>query len=139
WIDMQVSEATGMTKDKVTATKEKDFRLDERQGLNQVQAALAIYYDNLISYATRWIETELRRVNVDEGLVVPVIITGGTSSPKGFVEQFEKELRKAQLPFEISVVKAAKSNLFTVSLGALVGARVYEAENPPSKATAVAQ
>jgi hypothetical protein len=128
WIDMQVTEATGQTKDKVTVEKEKKFRMDTREGLNQVQAALAIYYDALLDYATRWIESELRRVNIDEGVVVPVVITGGTSSPVGFVEAFEQRLRKAKLPFEIGVVRGGKSSLYTVSLGALVAARVKEAE-----------
>lgn len=136
WIDMQVSEATGITKDKVTAIKEKDFKLDRREGLNPTQAALAIYYDNLITYATMHIENELKRVNVDEGLNIPIVITGGTSSPSGFVEAFEKRLRAAQLPFDISDVRRSKSNLFTISLGALVGARAYEAELAESKAPA---
>lgn len=136
WIDTQVSEATGLTKDKVTSIKEKDFRLDKRDGLNQVQAALAIYYDNLIDYSVKWIETELRRVNVDEGMKVPVIITGGTSSPKGYVESYEKRLRQAQLPFEITTVRPANSNLFTISMGALVGARVHEAEMAEGKIAA---
>lgn len=128
WIDMQVCEATGQTKDKVTVEKEKHFRMDKREGLNQVQAALAIYYDNLLDYATRWIENELRRVNVDEGLVVPVVITGGTSSPPGFVQAFERRLRAAKLPFGVGGVRGGASNLFTVSLGCLVAARVKEAE-----------
>lgn len=128
WIDLQVSEATGQTKDKVTAQKEKDFRLDKREGLNNIQAALAIYYDNLISYSANWVENELRRVNVDEGLNIPVVITGGTSTPPGFVEQYETILRTKSLPFEIKEVRRSNSSLFTVSLGALVGARAYEAE-----------
>src|SRR5688572_20916715 len=128
WIDLQVTEATGQTKDKVTVEKEKHFRMDKREGLNQVQAALAIYYDALLDYATRWMENELRRVNMDEGVVVPVVITGGTSSPPGFVQGFEQRLRKAKFPFEVGTVRAGNSNLYTVSLGALVAARVKEAE-----------
>jgi hypothetical protein len=136
WIDHNVSEATGQTKDKVTAQKEKDFRLDNRTNLNAIQAALAIYYDNLITYATMHIENELRRVNVDEGLRVPVVITGGTSSPPGYVEAFEKALRSKALPFEITEVRRSRNNLFTISLGALVGARTYEAEQKEETQTA---
>ena len=136
WIDQNVSEATGVTKDKVTAIKEKEFRLDKREGLNQVQGALAIYYDNLINYSVLHIENELRRVNVDEGMVIPIVITGGTSSPPGFVDAYEKRLRAANLPFDIKGVRAANSNLYTVSMGALVGARVHEAELKESRVSA---
>ena len=136
WIDMQVMEATGQSKDKVTVEKEKSFRMDKREGLNQVKAALAIYYDNLLDYATRWMENELRRVNIDEGITVPVVITGGTSSPAGFVQAFEQRLRKAKFPFEVGTVRAGNSNLFTVSLGCLVAARVKEAELKEQRATA---
>lgn len=138
WIDFQVMEATGQTKDKVTVEKEKQFRMDKREGLNQVQAALAIYYDNLLDYANRWIEGELRKANIDEGITVPVVITGGTSSPAGFVEAFEKRLRSAKFPFEIGTVRRANNSLFTVALGCLVAAQVKTAELKEQQATATA-
>lgn len=129
WIDWGVSDSTGVTKDKVTATKEEQLRLDQGQpGGNQVLSALAIFYDNLIDYSVRHIENQLRLVNVDEGLTIPVTVTGGTSSPKGFLEAYTKRLKAATLPFGVTDIRAAKSNLFTVGLGALVGAKAYEAE-----------
>jgi len=128
WIDMQVSEATGFTKDKVTAIKEREFEIDPENPSGEVQGALTIYYDNLVDYVIRSLQRELTKARVEEGLTVPVAVTGGTSAAKGFKELFEKRIFEANLPFEVSKVKMARSPLYSVAMGTLVAARAEEAE-----------
>ncbi len=128
WIDQNVAEATGVTKDKVTAIKEREFEINLDAQLGEVQGALTIYYENLIEYVIRTLQRELTRAKVEEGLVVPIAITGGTSAPKGFKELFEKKISEVSLPFEVGKIKMARSPLYSVAMGTLVAARAEEAE-----------
>ncbi len=128
WVDQQVSEATGFTKDKICAIKERDFSLTQDPE-DEVQSALAIYYDALMDYALHHIGNELRKANVDEGQSIPVVVTGGTSAPAGFSSLLRQKLLRADFPLEISSVQRAKRPLYSVALGALVGARADEADS----------
>ncbi len=75
-------------------------------------------------------ETEMKatKAKVEEGMTIPVAVTGGTASCKGFKDLFEKRIFEANLPFEISKVKMARSPLYSVAMGTLVAARAEEAE-----------
>ena len=68
------------------------------------------------------------KAKVEEGLTLPVAITGGTASCKGFKDLFERRIYEANLPVEISKVKMARSPLYSVAMGTLVAARAEEAE-----------
>ena len=120
WIDEQAAQATGKKVDKVTSIKEDDFELDFQTDVGGVEGALAIYYENLLDYVIGNI--------VEEGLDVPVVVTGGTSSPNGFAQLFEQHLEDANIPFSISDVQHADEPMYSVSRGALVAARSDEGE-----------
>jgi hypothetical protein len=53
---------------------------------------------------------------------IPVVMAGGTASPKGFAEYFEKILRSKTLPFEVSQVSVHPRTLYAVAEGCLVAA-----------------
>ncbi len=126
WIDEQSANATGTPVDKVTSIKEDDFKLDFRTDVGGVEGALAIYYENLLDYVIENIAREVDDEDVEEGLDVPVVVTGGTSSPDGFDKLFEDHLRDATIPFSISNVRRADEPMYSVSRGALVAARSDE-------------
>ncbi len=128
WIDQQVSEATGIPRDKVTAKKESNFELDFDQEMNEVQTALAVYYDNLLEYIVKTAEKEINKRDIEEDLEIPVVVTGGSSQPKGLKKQLEKRLRASGLPFKIKGVRQSRSPMFSVARGALVAARTEEGE-----------
>jgi len=88
----------------------------------QPQGALSIYYDNLLNYA---IENILREVD-EEGLEVPMVVTGGTSPPDGIEALFEDRLGEACIPFSISGVSRASDPMYSVARGAFVAARSEE-------------
>ena len=133
WVDEQVSAATGMPKDRVTSTKERDFALSFKTGFGETQGALAIYYENLLEYVARALERQAKDTKLQEGLDIPVVVTGGTASPQGFAELFEQKLRGADLPFNLRSVKSAKSPLFSVARGSLVAAQADEQERNGGK------
>jgi hypothetical protein len=133
WIDQQVSEATGVPRDKVTARKESNFELDFEKEMNEVQTALAVYYDNLLEYIVRTAEKEINKRDVEEGLEIPVVVTGGSSQPKGLRQQLEKRFRESNLPFKVKSVRHSKSPMFSVARGSLVAARTEEGEEVITK------
>ena len=126
WIDEQTATATGENVDKVTSIKEEDFRLDFTTDAGGVEGALSIYYDNLLDYVIENIAKEVNDEDVEEGLDVPVVVTGGTASPPGFEKLFEERLDKANIPFSVSGVRKADEPLYSVARGALVASRTEE-------------
>ena len=126
WIDEQTAQATGTPVDKVTTMKEDDFELDFTTDVGGVEGALAIYYENLLDYVIQHIAREVDEEDVEEGLDVPVVVTGGTSSPDGFEKLFENHLREASIPFSIDDVQSVDEPLYSVARGSLVAARSEE-------------
>jgi len=128
WIDTQAAQATGTKVDKVTSTKEDDFKLDFETDIGGVKGALNIYYENLLDYVIEKIQSEVDEEDIEEGLDVPVVVTGGTSMPDGFTELFERHLEDANIPFSVSGVRHVDEPMYSVARGALVAARSDEDE-----------
>jgi len=126
WIDHQAAQATGTPVDKVTSIKEDDFNLDFTTDVGGVEGALSIYYENLLDYVIEMIAQEVDDEDVEEGLDVPVVVTGGTSSPDGFEDLFAQHLEDVDIPFSISDVQSVTDPLYSVARGALVAARSEE-------------
>ncbi len=126
WVDEQAAQATGTPVDKVTSIKEDEFQLDFQTDVGGVEGALSIYYENLLEYVINQIVTEVDEEDIEEGLDVPVVVTGGTSSPDGFEELFRDHLEDANIPFSISDVSHANEPLYSVARGGLVAARSDE-------------
>lgn len=136
WIDEQAAQATGTPVDKVTSIKEDDFKLDFRTDIGGVEGALAIYYENLLDYVIENISHEVNEGDIEEGLDVPVVVTGGTSSPRGFEKLFEDHLKDTDIPFSVSGVQQASEPLYSVAQGALVAARSDEQEQAAGREAA---
>lgn len=132
WVDEQAAQATGTPVDKVTSIKEDDFELDFTTDVGGVEGALSIYYENLLDYVIDSIAQEVNEDDIEEGLDVPVVVTGGTSSPDGFEQLFRDHLEDANIPFSISDVRHANEPLYSVARGGLVAARSDEEEHRES-------
>ena len=128
WIDTEAAQATGTPVDKVTSMKEDDFELNFRTDVGGVEGALSIYYENLLDYVIDRIVEEVDEEDVEEGLDVPVVVTGGTASPDGFADLFRDHLDGADLPFSISGVTHVEEPMYSVARGGLVAARSDEEE-----------
>jgi len=126
WIDEQAAQATGTNVDKVTSIKENDFELDFQTDVGGVEGALSIYYENHLDYVISRIQEEIDEEDVEEGLDIPVVVTGGTSMPNGFTKLFERHLEDADIPFSISEVREASEPMYSVARGGLVAARSEE-------------
>jgi len=127
WIDKNVAESLNMITNRVTSIKEKHLDLEKgftsikNKKTKRVLEALEYYYESLVSYTIKRIIKEFEEkvdIEIDEG--IPIVISGGTSMPPGFLRLFSETIKKYELPFEVSSVRMAKNPMTAVSNGLLV-------------------
>ncbi len=128
WIDNYVAKDLNMVPNRVTNLKERYMQLDGTVNLGKnkkknkrVLEALFYYHKALIDYTIKKIIKEFDdKVDIEIDDEIPIVVSGGTSIPKGFVSLFSEMLNQYELPFEISEVRRAKNPLTAVSNGLLV-------------------
>jgi hypothetical protein len=124
WIDEQVARVTNETVSKITALKEANLNLNLAEisiSSDKIDRAFYIYYNHLIEYILDQIKNEFgKHPNPKLDKPLPIIVSGGTVKPKGFLQLFKEGLQKIKLPFEIGEVKLASHPLFSVVKGALI-------------------
>lgn len=94
---------------------------------NIVDKTVVLHYQILIENVVKGIINGFNK-NIDKARIeqaIPIIIAGGTASPAGFGEYFEKILRQQTLPFEVSEVIVHPRPLFAVAEGCLVAAELH--------------
>ncbi len=125
WIDKQAAIATNLTHSIVQQEKESpELDLMNPDPDNQVHQAIAIYYGNLIVYTLEQIAYDLSNSPSLPKFKdpVPMIVAGGTSLPKGFVQKFEQALAAVDMPIAISEVRQASDPLHAVANGLALAA-----------------
>ena len=124
WLDEQTAKVTGKTPSQITAIKEKG--IDLLKPVGREQTALVVYYKHLIGYVIQNFIQKFRELqgNISLPNEIPVVIAGGTSMPKGFVDLIKQEIDKNKgFPFAISEVRHAKDPLNSIAKGLLVMAQ----------------
>ena len=133
WLDESVAKATGNTPSRIQSIKERGLNLlDAADGdpkYVREREALIIYYKSLILRILDYVKNEFmkRRGTIDLPNAIPIILSGGTSLPKGFKELFESGFStvKDKFPIPISEIRMAKDPLNAVAQGLLVAALNY--------------
>lgn len=125
WIDEQVAKSTGLPKEHITATKEKQSKLSKEVKVGSIDGALTIYYDALMTYIIKNLNRKVGEITPPK-VAFPVVIAGGSAMPDGFFEMFEKKLKESKLRIEISKMKRARDPLHTVARGCLIAAKTHE-------------
>lgn len=126
WVDRMAAVATGETDSVVQAEKENgEFEVGQPND-NQVLAAVASYYDRLIDYTTKQLAATM---DGHKSLPkfkdpLPVVVAGGTSKAKGFVDLFAKKLGENGFPLPVKEVRHAADPLHAVARGCLIAAQV---------------
>ena len=128
WIDQQVAMAVDESTSRVSAVKESSLDLDKEKGLSKIESALSVYYNHLIEYVMENIKQELSKARKMPQITKPItiILSGGTSLPKGFAHRFNQILDRLKLPIPVSEVRMAAQPLRSVAKGALVAASADE-------------
>lgn len=125
WVDQQAATATNMTPSIIQQEKEDpDLDLMNPDPGNQVQAAIAVYYGNLLVYTLENIAHDLANSPQLPKFKdpIPLVVAGGTSLPKGFIAKFEQALSAVEMPVEISEIRHAADALHAVSNGLTLAA-----------------
>jgi len=126
WIDNETAASLGMVANRVTSIKEKYMQLSgaveiKNKKTKRVLEALYYYHKSLIDYTVKEIIKEFNeKVDIEVDESIPIIISGGTSIPKGFIELFKDVISGYDLPFDLSEIRRAKNPLTAVANGLLI-------------------
>ena len=120
YINQKAGESVGEPETKMKLIKEEELDLSQRAP-DRYHMALHIFYDdmitNLIQSINEVISASTRMPRISQP--IPIILSGGTVLPKGFLNKFNKILKQHPLPIEISRVNIAANPLETTARGAL--------------------
>ena len=126
WIDRMSAVATGETDSVVQAEKEEgEFNIGEPND-NPVLAAVSAYYVRLIDYTTKQLSSALTNHKLLPKFKNPIkiVVAGGTSLAKGYVEVFHNQLKANGFPLPVKEVVHAADPLHAVSKGCLIASKV---------------
>ncbi|MBT4209274.1 hypothetical protein HOE22_13175 [Candidatus Woesearchaeota archaeon] len=139
WVDENVSMDTGVPQAKVTNIKETSTTLDLSSATYQniyeedtdeanVLIAIRSYYGALINYLLTNLKVQFEGVenvpNFPEP--VPIVIGGGTSLVKGFLDVFNEQFDQDEFPIPISEIVLIEDAHTAVSRGCLSEAQLIE-------------
>jgi len=123
FIDSQAALVTGDLSTRLRVIKEQSFRLNGLNG-DRVQNALTVYYREVIATLVETLRAQIsssqRLPKLDQS--IPLVLSGGTSMPRGFLEQFVQTLHAADFPVRLSEVRVASDPLHSTARGALMAA-----------------
>jgi hypothetical protein len=123
FIDAKAAQVTGELATRLRVQKEQSFRLNGLSG-DRVQNALNVYYaemiDHLVEALRATISSAQRLPKLDKS--VPLVLSGGTAMPAGFLARFEAALRAKEFPLRLSDVRISSDPLNSTARGALMAA-----------------
>ena len=139
WVDSNTAADTGVPVAKVTATKENSSTLDlsksqmnniyeEDSSEANVLIALRSYYGALVNYLLTNLKHQFENAEKVPQFQepVPIVIGGGTSLVKGFMEVFMEQFNQDEFPIPVSEVKLIEDAHSAVSRGCLSEAQLIE-------------
>lgn len=123
FIDTQAAMVTGELATRLRVQKEQTFRLNGMSG-DRAQNALTVYYgemiENLVATLHSHVTSAQRLPKLDQA--IPLVLSGGTVMPNGFLEHFGQALKAANFPIPLSEVRLSPDALNSTARGALMAA-----------------
>ena len=142
WIDENVSMDTGVSRAKVTSIKENSNTLDlssanyhniYEEDTDEPNALIAIrsYYGALINYLLTNLKVQFEGVENVPNFpnAVPIVIGGGTSLVKGFLDVFNEQFDQNEFPIPISEIIHIEDAHTAVARGCLSEAQLIEEDD----------
>ena len=125
WIDANVANDTDAAISQVIAKKENELDFDNIKYDDDVIFALDAYYKAMLSFVFKNFAKRFVEEKVQFDAPMEIIISGGTSSPKGFEKKVEEVVDGLELPFEIKCVRKASDPRNVVVKGLLAQATIF--------------
>lgn len=127
YIDRSVASVTGEVATRIRLMKEESLDLS-RAPENKFENALHIYYDDVILSLVESLRNALAEAKNMPGTEkpVPIVLSGGTAMPKGFLEKFQQAIERDKFPLAISEIRMARDPLTGTARGCLIAA-LYDA------------
>ena len=122
-LDEQVSKVTGQPNSKVIKVKEKKLDLNNVDMNDRVQAALSIYYDEMLDRMVHHICKEFKDKSSEMEGSIEIVVAGGTSMAPGFCNRLEEAFKGVNMPFDVYRVRHSETPFYSVSQGACVRAQ----------------
>ena len=142
WVDENVAMDTGVSKAKVTNIKETSTTLDlsaatyqniyeEETDEANVLIAIRSYYGALINYLLTNLKVQFEGVENVPNFpdAVPIVIGGGTSLVKGFLDVFNEQFDQDEFPIPISEIIHIEDAHTAVARGCLSEAQLIEEDD----------
>jgi nucleoid DNA-binding protein len=127
YIDSNVGAVTGELPTRIRLIKEESLDLS-RAPQNKYESALHIYYDDVILSLVESLRSSLAEAKnlprIDKP--IPIVLSGGTAKPKGFLDKFRQVIERDTFPLEISEIRMAADPLTATARGCLIAA-MYDA------------
>lgn len=123
FIDTQAALVTGDIATRLRVQKEQSFQLNGLTA-DRVKNALTVYYEemivNLVEALRDHISAAQRLPKLDQA--IPLVLSGGTAAPRGFLDHFGKALRGHDFPVRLSELRVSADPLNSTARGALMAA-----------------
>jgi nucleoid DNA-binding protein len=127
YIDRNVGNVTGELPTRIRLIKEESLDLS-RPPQNKYESALHIYYDDVVLSLVESLRGALAEQKnlprIDKP--IPIVLSGGTAKPKGFLEKFQQAVDQHGFPLDISEIRMAEDPLTATARGCLIAA-MYDA------------
>jgi hypothetical protein len=123
FIDAGAASVTGENATRIRSIKEAGFRFNGHF-TDKIQHAIGVYYEEMIRSLTAGLKDAFAQSRnmpkVDRP--VPMVISGGSVLPAGFLERFANAVKEAKLPIPVSEIRLSADPLNATAKGALVSA-----------------
>jgi nucleoid DNA-binding protein len=127
YIDQSVGAVTGEVASRIRVIKEESLDLS-KPPQNKYESALHVYYDDVILSLVESLRSSLAETKnmprIDKP--IPIVLSGGTAKPKGFLDKFRQTFQTDRFPLEISEIRMAADPLTATARGCLIAA-MYDA------------
>ncbi|MEW6730332.1 MAG: HU family DNA-binding protein [Acidobacteriota bacterium] len=126
YIDNSVAAVTNEVPTRIRVIKEEGLDLS-RQPKDKYEGAMHIYYDEIILTLVESMRTEITESRNLPKLdrPIPIVLSGGTAKPRGFLERFERIFKQNDFPIKISEIRMAEEPLTATARGCYIAA-AYE-------------
>lgn len=122
-IDDSASQVTGLPLANIIKIKENKLDLNNIDMSDRVQAALSVYYDEMIERVVKSVDKRFRDKKSEMEGKIEIVVGGGTSICNGFIQRLEEGFKKFPTPFEILRVKHSPTPFYSVSQGTCIRAQ----------------